>query len=178
MNKDIMLVVPTIETLWFKKEIKEDPNTMDYNAGYDLDFDGYCYDDGTIKTDLDDLKNRWFKTWVGNEPSRFYYYIKQNDAFVGEVYAKFDEDRNSYEIGIVILGKYRGKGISTIAIKLLCEELQNAGVKQLYHELPMSRKSAIKADVNNGFVVVKENIDGIKKFGVIEKLVYLEKHFD
>ncbi len=175
MNKKIMLCVPTIDTLWFKKVIKEDPNTMDYNAGYDLNFEGYNYSDGTIKTDLEDLKNRWFKNWVGNEPNKFYYYIKQGDVFVGEVYAKFDEFKNSHEIGIVILGEYRGKGISTIAIKMLCEKLKEYAVKHLYHELPMSRVGAIKADLNNGFVVVKENIDGIKKFGEIEKLVYLKK---
>ena len=177
MDKNITLFVPTINTLWFKKQIKEDPKTMDYNAGYDLNFQGYNYNDGTITTDLEDLKNKWFKNWVNNEPSKFYYYIKQNEEFVGEVYAKFDEDKNAYEIGIVILGKYRGNGISTIAINLLCEKLENAGIKHLYHELPMSRRAAIKADLNNGFVVVKENIDGIKKFGEIEKLVYLEKHF-
>lgn len=39
----------------------------------------------------------------------------------------------------------------------------------------MTRKGAIKADINNGFVVIKENIEGMKKFGKVEKLVYLEK---
>ncbi len=39
----------------------------------------------------------------------------------------------------------------------------------------MQRKGAVKADLNNGFVVKKENIDGMKKFGEVEKLVYLEK---
>ena len=47
--------------------------------------------------------------------------------------------------------------------------------KKLYHKLPASRKSAIKADINNGFVIKKENIDGMNKFGKSEKLVYLEK---
>ena len=86
MDKKIILEIPTKETLYFKKEIKEDPNTMDY-------------------------------------------------------------------------------------------KLKEYGIKKLYHELPMSRKTAIKADINNGFKVVKENIDGVKKFGEIEKLVYLEKEF-
>ncbi|MGN1200747.1 MAG: GNAT family N-acetyltransferase [Candidatus Caccovivens sp.] len=175
-NNKVELVIPTKKDLWFKKEIKEDPNTMDYNAGYDLTFKGYNREDGTIQTDIKELEEVWSKRWIDNEPTNFYYYIKSNDKFVGEIYAKFDNKRNSYEIGIVIKGEHRGKGIATPAIKLLCEKLKSYGVKSIYHELPMSRKRAIKSDINNGFVVIKENIDGMKKFGEVEKLVYLEKY--
>lgn len=174
---NLTLVIPRKEDLWFKKEIKEDPATMDYNAGYDLTFNGYDRDTGTIQTDIKELEDVWSKRWIGNEPTNFYYYIKLNDTFVGEVYAKFDESKKSYEIGIVIKAEHRGKGYATQAIKLLCDNLQAYGVKNLYHELPMSRKGAIKADINNGFVVVNDNIDGMKKFGQIEKLAYLEKHY-
>ena len=148
---------------------------MDYNAGYDLTFNGYNRADGTIKTDIKELEEVWSKRWIGNEPTNFYYYIKNGDTFVGEIYAKFDESRNAYEIGIVIKGEHRGKGIATPAIKLLCDKLKEYDIKKLYHELPMSRKGAIKADTNNGFVVINENINGMKKFGEVEKLVYLEK---
>ena len=58
---------------------------------------------------------------------------------------------------------------------ILISYLKEYGIKKLYHELPMSRKGAIKADINNGFKVVLENIEGMKKFGQVEKLVYLEK---
>lgn len=177
MNKnELKLIVPKKEDLWFKKEIKEDPKTMDYNAGYDLSFAGYNYNDGTIKTDIKELENVWFYRWVGNKPTNFYYYIQMENKFVGEIYAKLDKERNSHEIGIVIKGEYRGQGISTLAIALLCDKLKEAGIKKLYHELPMSRTSAIKADMNNGFKKVKDNIDGMKKFGEIEKLILLEKN--
>lgn len=171
----LSLVIPLKEELWFKKQIKEDPNTMDYNAGYDLTFSGYNRENGTIKTDLKELEEVWFKRWVGNEPNNFYYYIKKGDAFVGEIYAKHVQEKNSYEIGIVIKAEYRGQGIATKAIKLLCEKLKNYGIKNLFHELPTSRKGAIKADTNNGFKIIKEDIDGMRKFGEIEKLTYLEK---
>ena len=92
---NLTLVVPRKEDLWFKKEIKEDPNTMDYNAGYDLTFNGYNRADGTIKTDIKELEEVWSKRWIGNEPTNFYYYIKNGDTFVGEIYAKFDESRNA-----------------------------------------------------------------------------------
>lgn len=172
---NLKLIVPRKEDLWFKKEIKEDPNTMDYNAGYDLTFNGYNRDTGTIKTDIKELEEVWFKRWVGNEPANFYYYIKVDDKFVGEIYAKYDLGKDAYEIGIVIKSEHRGKGYATPAIKLLCENLKGYGIKNLYHELPTSRKGAIKADINNGFIIVKQDIDGMKKFGEIEKLTYLEK---
>lgn len=174
-ENNIVLEIPTKETLYFKKVIKEDPNTMDYNAGYVLNVPGYNMQDGTIATDMKDLENVWAKNWIGNEPIKFYYFIRYNGNLAGEIYAKYSEEKNSYEIGIVIKAEYRGKGIATPAIKLLCEKLKEYGIKNLYHELPMSRKGAIKADINNGFKIVKENIDGSEKFGEVEKLVYLER---
>lgn len=172
---DLKLIVPQKEDLWFKKELKEDPDTMDYNRGYDLNFAGYNRTDGTIQTDLRELGNVWAEKWIGNESTNFYYFIKNNDTFIGEIYAKLDKIKNSYEIGIVIKGEHRGRGYATPAIKLLCEKLKAKGIKKLYHKLPASRKSAIKADINNGFIIKKENIDGMSKFGKTEKLVYLEK---
>ena len=172
---DLKLIVPQKEDLWFKKELKEDPDTMDYNRGYDLNFAGYNRTDGTIQTDLRELENVWAEKWIGNEPTNFYYFIKNNDTFIGEIYAKLDKIKNSYEIGIVIKGEFRGRGYATPTIKLLCENMKSQGIKMLYHKLPASRESAIKADLNNGFIIKKENIDGMSKFGIIEKLVYLEK---
>ena len=173
--KYLTLIVPRKEDLWFKKEIKEDSRTMDYNGGYELNFNGYNQKDGTIQTDIKELEDFWYKKWIGNEPTNFYYYIKVGNTFIGEIYAKYDQNRNSHEIGIVIKAEHRGKGLSTPAIGMLCEKLKNYGVKNLYHEIPMSRKAAIKADINNGFKIIREDIDGLRKFGEIEKLVYLEK---
>ena len=69
--------------------------------------------------------------------------------------------------------------ISEIALNrnIGCIEIKykKQGIKKLYHKLPMCRKAAIKADINNGFIIKKENLDGMKKFGESEKLVYLEK---
>ncbi|MBQ3494048.1 MAG: GNAT family N-acetyltransferase [Clostridia bacterium] len=172
---DLELVIPTKKDLWFKKEIKEDPKTMDYNAGYDLSFEGYNRQDGTIATSMKELENVWFDRWINNTPTNFYYYIAKNKTFVGEVYAKYDKTKDSYEIGIVIKAEHRGNGYASTAIGLLCKELQKQGIKKLHHELPETRKAAVKADLNNGFVVVKKDVDGIEKFGKIEKLVVLEK---
>ena len=176
MKEKLFLTIPEIKDLYFKKELKEDPNTMDYNKGYDVSYNGYNYNNGTIKTDINELKDLWYPKWINNWPQTYYAYItKENGSFIGETYAKWDEARNAYEIGIIIKGEYRGRGYSSTVIGLLCDKLKELGAKKLYHELPTERIGAIKAEINNGFVIVKENIDGMKKFGEIEKLVYLEK---
>lgn len=135
---------------------------MSYNAGYQVDYDGYDYNTGVIKTDIDELKNVWYKKWINNWPNKYYTYIAVDENFIGEVYAKYDDSYLGYKIGIVIKNEYRGKGYSTIAIKLLCDKLKELGAKKIFYILPQSRKSAIKADTNNGFVIKKQNIDGIK----------------
>lgn len=171
--ENLKLTIPTTNNLYFKKQLKEDPLTMDYNAGYDVNFDGYNYNDGTIKTSLDDLKNNWFKRFINNWPQTYYAYIENNGILIGEIYAKYDNSYDGYEIGIVIKGEYRGNGYSTQAIKLLITELKKLGAKKLFHDLPETRKAAIKADTNNGFKLVKKYI-GMKKFGKPETHVILE----
>ena len=39
---------------------------MSYNAGYQVNYDGYDYNTGVIKTDIDELKNVWYKKWINN----------------------------------------------------------------------------------------------------------------
>ena len=114
----------------FKKTLKEDVLTMSYNAGYQVDYDGYDYNTGVIKTDIDELKNVWYKKWINNWPNKYYTYIVVDENFIGEVYAKYDDSYLGYEIGIVIKNEYRGKGCSTIAIKLLCDKLKELGAKK------------------------------------------------
>ena len=149
------LIVPQKEDLWFKKEMKEDPSTMDYNAGYDLNIDGYNRQNGTIQTDINELKEVWAKKWIGNRPAIFYYFIQANKQFIGEIYAKYDVSRNSYEIGIVIKGEYRGKGYSTPAIKLLCEELKKQGIKKIVSQTSYVSKSSNKSRYKQWFYYKK-----------------------
>lgn len=175
---NICLHIPNKSELWFKKFLKEDSKSMDYNAGYNVKFKGYNFDDGTIKTDIKELENVWYKNWINNWPEKYYAYIQLQNSkeFIGEIYAKYFSEDDSYEIGIVILGKFRGLGYSNIAIKLLCNELKKLGAKRLFHELPKSRLSAIKADIHNGFSIVKTGYYGeFLKFGKVEELCRLEK---
>ena len=80
----------------FKKTLKEDVLTMSYNAGYQVDYDGYDYNTGVIKTDIDELKNVWYKKWINNWPNKYYTYIAVDENFIGEVYAKYDDSYLGY----------------------------------------------------------------------------------
>ena len=173
--KKLYLSIPTKEDVWVKKEMNEDPATMDYNAGYNVSYSGYNYNDGTIKTDLKDLQENWLPKWTGQEPNKFFAFIRriEDDAYIGYVHFK-DNTENGHEIGVLIRGEYRGKGYATEAVKLLCEKADELGVKKLFHQIPDNRKAAIKADINSGFVVVKENIPcEYTKFGMTENEILL-----
>ena len=53
--KNIILQKPKIEEYYYEKKLNEDSKTMDYNAGYDINIDGYHYDTGCI----DFPKEKW-----------------------------------------------------------------------------------------------------------------------
>ena len=173
--KRLYLSVPTNEDIWIKKDLNEDPATMDYNAGYNVSFSGFNYNDGTIKTDLKDLKENWLPKWIDNEQNRYFAYIRriEDDEYIGYVFFK-DNTENGHEIGVLIRGKYRGNGYATEAVGLLCKKADELGVAKLFHQIPDNRKAAIKADINNGFVVVKEDIPcKFTKFGERENEILL-----
>lgn len=50
---NIYLKIPTIEELWYRQKFMADPETMDYNAGYDIDLEGYNKTTGTIEFNQD-----------------------------------------------------------------------------------------------------------------------------
>ena len=69
------MVTLIFNDVWFIKEMEADPKTMDYNAGYNVSFAGYNYNDGTIREDLKDLQENWLPRWVGHEPNRFFAFV-------------------------------------------------------------------------------------------------------
>ena len=46
--KRLNLYVPKLEDYWYEEKIESDPQSMSYNAGYDVNYDGYHYDTGCI----------------------------------------------------------------------------------------------------------------------------------
>lgn len=114
--KDLLyLHVPAYEELWYRQKIMQDPDTMSYNKGYDLNFDGYDKLTGCIAFPEKEWAH-WYSYFIGQEPVRFYAYIvRESDGeFIGEVNVHINENDDWYHMGIVLEAKYRGKGYSVI----------------------------------------------------------------
>ena len=153
--KNISLYIPNIEDYWYEQKIQSDPKTMSYNAGYNVSYYGYHYDTGCI----DFPKERWQEVYDKRIKENSYFaYIKDNDIneFVGYVNYHYNKNDDRYECGIVIESKYRGKGYSKPALKLLCETAKKNGVKELYDNFEIDRDNTLEIFKSVGFIVVEE----------------------
>ena len=160
--KNIELYIPKIEDYWYEEKIESDPLTMSYNSGYDVSYYGYHYDTGCI----DFPKERWEEAYNRRvKENRYFAYIKDNDIneYVGYVYYHYNKNDNRYECGILIESNYRGKGYSKQALRLLCDEARNSGVKELYDNFEIDRGNTLEIFKQVGFEVVEEQT--WKKFG-------------
>lgn len=170
--KNVELCQPKIEDLWFRQICMEDPKTMNYNAGYDVHFDGYHYDTGCI--DFPSIKHKsWFEEKMTN-PNFFYAYIldKDNNNFVG--YVNFNKNENNKAtMGIVINSKFQGQGYMRPAMKLLIERAKDKGVSVLSDTVPNTRVNALKVFFDLGFEKVNEFVT--KKFNQDELVYVIEK---
>ena len=171
--KNITLYVPNIEDYWYEQKIQSDPLSMSYNAGYDVSYYGYHYDTGCI----DFPKEKWNESFEKREnENRYFAYIKDNDIneYVGYVNYHYNKNSNRYECGIVIEYKYRGKGYSKKALKLLCDTARNNGIKELYDNFELDRNNILNVFMSVGFKIVEEQ--SWKKFnkevkGVLVKII-------
>ena len=157
----LTLYIPELKDYWYEKKLNEDPDTMSYNAGYDVSYQGYHYDTGTI----DFPEENWQKTYDKRKnENRFFAYLKdeRTNEFVGYVNYQFDSSENYYDCGILIEATKRGKGYSKEGLKLLCEKAKNNGIKELYDSFEKNRYHT-EVFENIGFKVVKETT--WKKFG-------------
>lgn len=160
--KNVVLVIPKIDDLWYREQCMADPNTMSYNAGYDVSYSGYHYDTGCI----DFPPNTW-ESWYNNKmsnPNFYYAYIKDEDngEFVG--YLNFNLQSDGYAtMGIVIESSHRGNGYMKPALAKMISVAKERGVKVLTDTVPENRVGAMKAFYDMGFKVVGNFIG--KKFG-------------
>ena len=116
----LCLHVPELNEFWYRKKLMEDPETMSYNRGYDLDFAGYDKGTGCIAFPEEEWES-CYNYFVGHEPERFYAYLvnTENGEFVGEVNAHKSVGHDWYDMGIVIEAKHRGKGACFCTMHLL-----------------------------------------------------------
>ncbi len=57
----LKLYIPKLQDYWYEEKIHKDPNTMSYNAGYDVSYYGYHYDIGCIDFPRDKWKDKFDK---------------------------------------------------------------------------------------------------------------------
>lgn len=176
MNNKLLLHVPTISELWYRQQILSDPETMNYNKGYDLDIDDYHKDTGCMDFPEDHWE-KWFHWFVNGKPQRFYAYIirKVDNAFIGEVNVHRGNQDNWYDMGIVIESKYRGKGYAVEALNLLLKEVfENMSVLTIKNTFESNRISAIKAHISSGFQVINEH-NGMITLCITKEEFYAKK---
>lgn len=129
---------------------------MSYNAGYDVSYFGYHYNTGCI----DFPKEKWRDTYNKRiNENRYFAYIKDCtiNRYVGYVNYQYNKNDNIYECGVLIESKYRGKGYSKDALRLLVKEANKNGVDYLYDTFEKDRENTLKIFLDVGFEVYKES---------------------
>jgi len=168
----VYLHVPEFEELDYYTKLLKDPETMNYNAGYNLNLDGYDYETGCIlKCDLE----KWYKKLMVDK-NRFFAYIvrKEDNVPIGYVNFHFNENYLKHCCGIVIENKYRGKGYASDALKLLCDKAFNEyNINSLVDDIPYNRSDALRLFTNLGFIDIKQDYY-TKKFNTNERVIILE----
>lgn len=171
--KNVELVIPKVNDLWFREECMSDPKTMNYNAGYNVSYFGYHYETGCIDFPKEKWKE-WFDTKLKN-PYFFYAYILDKDTknFVGYVNYNMNPETKKASMGIVVKSEYQGQGYMRPAMKLLVQTAKLNGVKALTDTVPETREKALKVFYDLGFNKIGEF--KCKKFDKEEIVFEIEK---
>ena len=171
MITNLKIYVPRLEDYWYEQKLQSDPNTMSYNAGWDVSYDGYHYDTGCI----DFPKSKWEDTFNKRKnENKFFAYLKDTNIneYVGYINYHYNENENKYYCGILIESKYRGKGYSKQGLKLLCDYAKEHGVTELYDDFEIDR-NGIKIFEDLGFKIV--NKYNAKRFDKDIEIVVVKK---
>lgn len=168
----VYLHTPRVNELDYYDYLLKDSKTMQYNAGYNHNLDGYDKNSGCINS-FD--KNRWYKRQMIDRNRYFAYIIdKQNNIPVGYVNFHFDEKYMSHSTGMVIEYSYRSKGYGTDALKEMINIAFNEyNLNSLIVQIPYNRSSALKLYTKLGFVDIKLDYY-IKKYENNERIIVLE----
>lgn len=154
MNK-LSLYIPKVDDYWYEEKLQSDPYTMSYNAGYDVSYFGYHYDIGCI----DFPKEKWEETYnKRRDDNKFFAYIKDEETneFIGYCNYYYNQKNDRYECGLLIESKYRSKGHSKDALKLLLEYVKNNGITSLYDSFEINRGNILRVFESVGFKVIEK----------------------
>jgi len=173
MKESLYLHVPAYEELWYRQKIMQDPDTMSYNKGYDLNFDGYDKATGCIAFPKQKWVD-WYTYFIEQEPQNFYAYIVRefDEKFIGEVNAHMNVDAGWYEMGIVLEAKYRGKGYAVAALRLLLQHVfEKMGAEAVHNEFEEERSAAVRTHLSAGFTKYRQ------EDRIVELLITREQYF-
>ena len=172
MENRLCLHVPALSELWYRKQLMEDPATMDYNRGYNLPFDGYHPETGCIDFPEGEWAD-WHAYFIGQEPERFYAYVmrKADGVFIGEVNIHRNPDALWHDMGVVIEGRYRGMGYGKEALSLLlAHAFEGLHADAVHNDFEDARSAAVRVHRACGFTEFsREN-------GVLELLITREQY--
>lgn len=151
----LALYIPKLEELWFYQKMMSDPETMSYNDPWG----------GCINFPKEEWAD-WYDWWIGQEPKRFYAYIRRcsDDAWIGDVNFHYTEEKEWYDMGIVLYAPYRGKGYAYPALKLLLDHaFRDCGISRLHNDFEDTRSAALHIHRKAGF----------KEMGVENGIIHL-----
>lgn len=154
--KRIVLHKPSVNELWFRQKCMSDPKTMQYNAGYNVSYDGYHKNTGCI-----DFPQEKWQEWANvklNDPNFFYAYILdvETNEFVGYVNFNINPKTQKATMGIVVKSAFHGKAYMRPAMIKLIDIAKQKGVKFLTDTVPESREIALKVFYDLGFKKIGE----------------------
>lgn len=141
--KNIELVIPKLNQYSYEQKLESDSKTMSYNAGYDVSYFGYHYNTGCI----DFPKEKWRDTYNKRiNENKYFAYIKDCtiNRYIGYVNYQYNKNDDIYECGVLIESKYRGKGYSKDALRLLIKEANKNGIEYLYDTFEKIEKILLK----------------------------------
>ena len=130
----VELYIPKLEDLWFYQKMMSDPETMSYNDPW-----GGCIDYP------DEVLPDWYARWVGQEPERFYAYIRRSSdgTWIGDVNFHYTPEKDWWDMGIVIYAPYRGKDYAVPALRLLLDQaFRVCGISRLHNDFETTRDAA------------------------------------
>ena len=173
MRNRLCLHVPSVRELGYREKILSDPDTMSYNRGYDLGFEGYHRDTGCIDFPESEWQD-WHAWFIGREPERFYAYVqkREDSAFVGEVNLHRNRDAQ-YDMGIVIEAGHRGNGYGEEALGLLLQyAFETMKADAVRNDFEEERDAALKAHLACGFR------EDRRENGIVHLLITAEEYWD
>ncbi len=142
----LVLYAPTLDDLWFRQRMLEDPETMSYNRAWG----------GTIPWPRERWAS-WYDWWIVHpEEKRFYRYLKDEATgdFVGEIAYHLD-DRGMCQADVIIFAPFRGQGYGREGLRLLCQAARENGIDVLYDDIARDNP-AIGLFISEGFEVSAE----------------------